>query len=64
MIDHVDYLDTHYLGIDDLSALYERYVSVGKVKGLWQTEIGDRYMEDPRYLPNYFFLLRAVVSET
>ncbi|MFM0136260.1 hypothetical protein [Caballeronia grimmiae] len=55
IIDHVDYLDTHYLNINDLSSLYQRYVKPGKVKGLWQTEIGDRYMEDPHYLPNYFF---------
>jgi hypothetical protein len=55
MIDYVDYLDTHYLKIDDLSNLYDRYVKPGKAKGIWQTEIGDRYMEDPHYLPNYFF---------
>jgi hypothetical protein len=55
MIDWVDYLDTHYLGVDALTPLYDRYVAKGKVKGLWQTEIGDRYMIDPHYLPTYFF---------
>jgi hypothetical protein len=55
MIDWVDYLDTHYLGVDALTPLYDRYVAKGKVMGLWQTEIGDRYMIDPHYLPTYFF---------
>ncbi|AWV05355.1 hypothetical protein DM992_37960 [Burkholderia sp. JP2-270] len=55
MIDWVDYLDTHYLGIDALTILYDRYVEDGKVMGIWQTEIGDRYMIDPHYLPTYYF---------
>jgi hypothetical protein len=55
MIDWVDYLDTHYLGVDALTPLYNRYVAKDKVMGLWQTEIGDRYMIDPHYLPSYFF---------
>ncbi|WP_242538549.1 hypothetical protein [Trinickia acidisoli] len=55
MLDWVDYLDTHYLGVDALTPLYERYVANGSVRGVWQTEIGDRYMIDPHYLPMYFF---------
>jgi hypothetical protein len=55
MIDWVDYLDTHYLGIEALTPLYERYVANGPARGIWQTEIGDRYMMDPHYLPMYFF---------
>jgi hypothetical protein len=55
MIDWVDYLDTHYLGVDALTPLYERYVANGPARGVWQTEIGDRYMMDPHYLPMYFF---------
>ena len=55
MLDWVDYLDTHYLGVDALTPLYERYVASGVVRGIWQTEIGDRYMNDPHYLPMYFF---------
>ncbi|KVG69422.1 hypothetical protein WJ33_22555 [Burkholderia ubonensis] len=55
MIDWVDYLDTHYLGIDALTILHDRYVADGKVMGIWQTEIGDRYMIDPHYLPTYYF---------
>lgn len=55
MIDWVDYLDTHYLGVDALTPLYERYVARGAARGIWQTEIGDRYMSDPHYLPMYFF---------
>jgi hypothetical protein len=55
MIDWVDYLDTHYLGVDALTPLYQRYVANGPARGIWQTEIGDRYMSDPHYLPMYFF---------
>ena len=55
MLDWVDYLDTHYLGVDALTPLYERYVANGPARGIWQTEIGDRYMSDPHYLPMYFF---------
>jgi hypothetical protein len=55
MLDWVDYLDTHYLGVDALTPLFERYVANGPARGVWQTEIGDRYMRDPHYLPMYFF---------
>jgi hypothetical protein len=55
MLEWVDYLDTHYLHVDDLDTLYRRYVRNGLVRGIWQTEIGDRYMVDPHYLPRYFF---------
>ncbi len=55
MIDWVDYLDTHYLRVDDLDVLYERYVANGPAIGIWQTEIGDSYMTDPHYLPIYYF---------
>jgi hypothetical protein len=55
MLDWVDYIDTHYLAVHDLDPLYERYVKNGPALGIWQTEIGDRYMEDPHYLPRYFF---------
>ena len=55
MIDWIDYLDTHYLAVSDLDGLYDRYVKQGPARGLWQTEIGDRYMTDPHYLPRYFF---------
>jgi hypothetical protein len=55
MLDCVDYLDFHYLGVNDLSPIYERYVRNGPARGIWQTEIGDEYMNDPHYLPRYFF---------
>jgi hypothetical protein len=55
MLDWVDYIDTHYLPVKDLDSLYEKYVKNGPARGLWQTEIGYEYMEDPHYLPRYFF---------
>jgi hypothetical protein len=55
MLDWVDYLDTHYLGVDALTPLYDRYVAKGTVRGIWQTEVGDRSMINPHYLPMYFF---------
>ncbi|WP_438390780.1 hypothetical protein [Caballeronia sp. DA-9] len=55
MIDWVDYLDIHYMKVAELDPLYERYVRNGPARGIWQTEIGDRYMEDPHYLARYFF---------
>jgi hypothetical protein len=55
MLDLVDYIDTHYLKVNELSTLYERYVANGPARGIWQTEIGDEYMKDPHYLPSYFF---------
>ncbi len=57
MLDWVDYLDIHYLGIPQMDALYQRYVANGDARGIWQTEIGDRYMEDPHFLPTYLFEL-------
>jgi hypothetical protein len=57
MLDWVDYLDIHYLGIPEMEALYQRYVANGRARGIWQTEIGDRYMEDPHFLPTYLFEL-------
>ena len=55
MLDWVDYIDTHYLGVGDLDSLYQQYVKKGPARGIWQTEIGDAYMKDPHYLPRYFF---------
>lgn len=55
MLDWVDYLDVHYLDIASFEKLYERYVATGKVRGLWQTEIGDTYIANPNYLPTYYF---------
>lgn len=55
MLDWVDYLDTHYLPVKDLDPLYENYVKQGPARGIWQTEIGYTYMENPHYLPRYFF---------
>jgi hypothetical protein len=55
MIDWVDYLDIHYLGVDDLETLYQRYGASDKVRGLWQTEIGDAYLHNQNYLPEYYF---------
>lgn len=63
MLDWVDYLDTHYLEVDALTPIYERYVQKGLVRGLWQTGIGDRSMNDPHYLPAYFFRLAAWALE-
>jgi hypothetical protein len=57
MLDWVDYLDIHYLGIPEMDALYQRYIATGRARGIWQTEIGDRYMDDPHYLPTYLFEL-------
>jgi hypothetical protein len=59
MLDWVDYLDIHYLGIGDMELLYRRYVANGKARGIWQTEIGDRYMANPHSLPSYLFELAA-----
>lgn len=55
MLDWVDYIDIHYMKVAELDPLYQRYVRNGPARGLWQTEIGDRYMEDPHYLARYFF---------
>ena len=55
MADWVDYIDTHYLPVSHLDGLYTRYVQRGPARGLWQTEIGDRYMIDEHFLPRYFF---------
>ncbi|MDB5213695.1 MAG: hypothetical protein JWO86_1622 [Myxococcaceae bacterium] len=55
MLDWVDYLDLHYLGVDDEQTLYSRYMSSGKIRGIWQTEIGDGYMVNQNYLPQYYF---------
>lgn len=55
MLDWVDYLDVHYLGVGDEETLYKRYMSSGKIRGLWQTEIGDAYMVNQNYLPQYYF---------
>jgi len=55
MLDWVDYLDTHYLGVADLDPLYQQYVKNGPARGIWQTEIGDAYMKNPHYLAEYFF---------
>jgi hypothetical protein len=55
MLDCVDYLDFHYLNVDDLSPIYDKYVKNGPARGIWQTEIGDRFIIDPHYLPRYFF---------
>jgi hypothetical protein len=55
MLDWVDYIDVHYLPVKALDSLYEKYVSHGPARGVWQTEIGFTYMEDPHYLPRYFF---------
>ena len=38
-----------------MELLYQRYVAKGQVRGIWQTEIGDRYMADPHFLPGYLF---------
>ncbi|WP_094780907.1 hypothetical protein [Paraburkholderia ribeironis] len=55
MLDWVDYIDIHYMSVKDLDPLYEKYVKQGPARGVWQTEIGFTYMEDPHYLPRYFF---------
>jgi hypothetical protein len=55
MLDCVDYLDFHYLNVADLSPIYDKYVKNGPARGIWQTEIGDRYIIDPHYLPRYYF---------
>lgn len=55
MIDWVDYLDIHYLGVEDLETLYRRYGASGKIRGIWQTEIGNDYLHNQNYLPQYYF---------
>jgi hypothetical protein len=55
MLDWVDYLDLHYLGVGDEDTLYKRYMASGKIRGIWQTEIGDGYMVNQNYLPEYYF---------
>lgn len=57
MLDWVDYLDVHYLGVPEMEALYQRYVKTGMVRGIWQTEVGDAYINDRDYLPTFFFEL-------
>ncbi len=55
MLDWVDYLDLHYLGVNEEDTLHTRYMSSGKIRGIWQTEIGDGYMVNQNYLPQYYF---------
>lgn len=55
MLDWVDYLDIHYLGVGDEETLHKRYMASGKIRGIWQTEIGDGYMVNQNYLPEYYF---------
>jgi hypothetical protein len=55
MLDWVDYIDIHYMSVKDLDSPYEKYVKRGPARGIWQTEIGYTFMEDPHYLPRYFF---------
>lgn len=55
MIDWVDYLDIHYLGVKDIETLYRRYGTSGKIRGIWQTEIGNDYLRNQNYLPEYYF---------
>jgi hypothetical protein len=52
-----DYLDIHYLGVAEMDRLYRRYVATGICRGVWQTEIGDTYCKDPRYLSRFYFSL-------
>jgi hypothetical protein len=49
-----DYLDIHYLGVAEMDRLYRRYVATGICRGVWQTEIGDTYCKDPRYLSRFW----------
>jgi hypothetical protein len=61
MLDWIDFLDMHYYNVADLKGIYEKwgkYASErpgGGIKGIWQTEVGDAYMNDTNYIANYFF---------
>jgi len=57
MLDWTDYLDVHYLGVNDMASLYQRYGTLGLIRGVWQTEIGFDYMNDQNYLPSMYFNL-------
>lgn len=60
MLDWTDYLDTHYLGTGDMKTLYTRYVSTGKIRGVWQTEVGFDYMKNHNYIADFFFDLATM----
>jgi hypothetical protein len=57
ILDWTDYLDTHYLNINDMDFFYKRYVGTGKIRGVWQTEVGFSYMENHNYMAQKYFQL-------
>lgn len=63
MLDWVDYLDIHYLSVGDMETLYQRYLARGQARGIWQSEMGDRYINDPHFLPMFYFELATWALE-
>jgi hypothetical protein len=57
MLDWTDYLDTHYLSTGDMEYFYKRYIGSGKIRGIWQTEVGFAYMENHNYIAQFYFSL-------
>jgi hypothetical protein len=47
-----DILDIHYYTLTDMVRVYDHYVSTGKCRGIWQTEMG--YHPFVEYLPNLY----------
>ena len=55
ILDWTDYIDTHYYGVSTMSYLYNRYVATGKIKGVWQSEVGWDYMTNPNFIAQFYF---------
>jgi hypothetical protein len=63
---HTDYIDLHYAPLYVWQELYPTWVASGKVKGLWQTEIGGDFSRGPLpgdlplvYLPAMYWALSS-----
>lgn len=59
LLDWTDYLDTHYYNVSDMQYLYNRYWGTGKIKGVWQSEIGYTDMENTNYVAQFYFQMAA-----
>lgn len=59
MLDWTDYLDTHYLAPADMQELWARYQATGKIRGIWQTEVGYSRMIDPNFIARYYFRMAS-----
>jgi hypothetical protein len=61
---YTDYVDVHYDSLSAWQSLYASWVATGKIKGIWQTEIG--YTNDPAFLTTTYlqFLYWAMADGT